>query len=419
MARISFPTRFLKLTLLAVALGSVLLALAYFGLTRSGWDVEVRPPTESSFVFRADSDVADSGVYAPMSTQPVEDDGSPRPKNLVVLLADGLGFPHLVAARTGLVGAKGRLQVERFPVASWHTTFSADGMYTDSAAGATALATGVLTTPGSLAVDADGQPVPTIMEDALAAGKSVAVITDSYLWDASPAAWLVHHETRRDYDEIARQMAESGVSIAFGETRGEEEEALAPLLQPFRDAGFDMLLQPEDFERPWKGGQPRMSAFPPGSIADPDISPNLVDLADFALYRMMRDPEGFVLFVETEEVDSGAHNGDLDRVIRGLGALDEAARRILKVVGERDDTLVVFTGDHETGGLALANSGDGEPLKPMWAWGYHTGAPVPLLAWGAGAERLAGVHDNAEVGRILRELMTPAALSAAVPPEEP
>lgn len=401
--------RLLFISSLSVLLALLLVALAFVVLPRAGWDVDVRPSTESAFTFRADGDPAVSPD--PAFTWATSDDegDSPGPTNLVVLLADGLGFPHLVAARTGLVGAKGRLQVERFPVASWHTTFSPNGMYTDSAAGATALATGVLTTPGSLSVDADGRPVPTIMEDALAAGKSVAVVTDSYLWDASPAAWLVHHDTRRAYGEIARQIAESGVHIAFGETRGEDEEALALRLQPFRDAGFDMLLQPEDFERPWKGGQPRMSAFPPGTIADPDVSPNLVDLADFALYRMLRNPDGFVLFVETEEVDSGAHNGDLDRVIRGLGALDEVARRIFEVLGERNDTLVVFTGDHETGGLALGNSNDGEPLKPMWAWGYHTGAPVPLLAWGAGAERLAGVHDNAEVGRILRSLMTPKA----------
>lgn len=415
MAQNSSALRLLKITALSVVLSLLLLALAYFGLTRFGWDVEVRPSTESAFTFLANGSSAGSADPALADATGDEEDDSPGPTNLVVLLADGLGFPHLVAARTGLVGARGRLQVERFPVASWHTTFSADGMYTDSAAGATALATGVLTTPGFLSVDADGRPVPTIMEDALAAGKSVAVVTDSYLWDASPAAWLVHHETRRDYDEIARQMAESGVHVAFGETRGEDQEALAPRLQPFRDAGFDMLLQAEDFERPWNGDQPRMSAFPPGTIADPNVSPNLVDLGDVALYRLLQDPDGFVLFVETEEVDSGAHNGDLDRVIRGLGALDEVARSIFEVLGERDDTLVVFTGDHETGGLALGNSHDGEPLKPMWAWGYHTGAPVPLLAWGAGAERLAGVHDNAEVGRILRSLMTPKAASQDQP----
>ena len=128
---------------------------------------------------------------------------------------------------------------------------------------------------------------------------------------------------------------------------------------------------------------------------------------------MTQDADGFVLFVETEEVDSGAHNNDLDRVIRGLGALDAVARRVLEVVGDRGDTLVGFTGDHETGGLALANSKDGEALQPMWAWGHHTGAPVPLLAWGAGAEALSGVHDNAQIGRILRSLMA----SASSPPE--
>ena len=406
-----------KLLATGLAVGLVLLTLAFFCLRWLGWDVALKKTAGSSFTFRADArdpvpnDESVAEALLPMVEMlvPSEDAQAPPVKNLVVLLADGLGFNHLVAARTALVGARGRLLVERFPVSSWHTTFSAAGMYTDSAAGATALATGVLTTPGYLSVDVDGNPVTTLMEEAIAAGRSTAVVTDSYLWDASPAAWLVHYPGRRPLEDIARQMAESGVDIAYGEARSDGEEALAARLQPVRDAGFDVLTRPEDFERPWTDGQPRMAALPSGTIADPDTYPRLVDLVAEALDRLTRNANGFVLFVETEEVDSGAHNGDLDRVIRGLGALDEAARLVVETLGGRDDTLIVFTGDHETGGLTLANSRADEQLVPMWAWGHHTSSPVPILAWGAGAARLGGVHDNAEVGRILRSLMTPLA----------
>lgn len=402
----------LKLLLSALGLSILLLAAAYLILRSMDYELEARPVARSSFVFHSGALDADAGPFAPTPRSAPDaatgsTDGPTEVKNLVVLLADGLGFNHLVAARTALVGARGRLTLETFPVTSWHTTFSANGMYTDSAAGATALATGVLTRPGSLAVDADGNPVPTLMEEAMAAGKSVAVITDSYLWDASPSAWLVHQADRRQYDDIARQMAASGVTMAFGEARQDGPEALEARLQPFRDADFEVLTGPENLEGPSDGMKARVAALPPGSIADSNVFPELKDLVDLALRRLTSGDDGFVLFVESEEIDSGAHNGDLDRVIRGVGSLDAAARRVADFVRDRDDTLVIFTADHETGGLALANSRADEELVPMWAWGYHTGAPVPLLAWGAGAEHLVGVHDNAEVGRILRELMSP------------
>lgn len=418
--------RSISVLLLALPLAAALVALAYVLLPHLGYSVVFVAEDRSSFTFEPGALTGDE--ISPLPSPRISRDDSPQEesseqaaaevRSLVVLLADGVGFSHLAAARVALAGAGGRLTVERFPVASWHTTFSAEGMYTDSAAGATALATGVLTTPGFLSVDPDGRPVPTLMEEALAAGKSAAVVTDSYLWDASPAAWLVHHDDRRDYDEVARQMAASEVNLAVGEARRDEEgsDDLAARLDAFRDAGYavartlDEVEDVDELDEP--GSDRQVVLLPPGSVADPDAAPELADLVDAALERLTRNPEGFVLFVETEEVDSGAHNGDLDRVIRGLGSLDAAARRVVDYATGRDDVLVVFTGDHETGGLALANSRAGEALVPMWAWGYHTATPVPLLAWGPGAERLMGVHQNAEVGRILRRLLSPAGETA-------
>lgn len=414
----------LRIFLISLALACVLLALAVSVLPWLGYELTLRP--ENGIEARAlmvlgtmddgtmGGDAAeDPGAAGHTLVQPTTEDG--RPTNLVILLADGVGFPHLTAARAALAGARGKLTVERFPITSWHTTFNLESTYTDSAAGATALSAGVETLPGGLAVDAEGRAVATVMEEAMERGQSVAVVTDSYLWDASPAAFLAHQTSRREYDDIARQMAASGVDLAFGEARSRDESSVELRIGPFRQAGYRVVRSGNELELSAAvgSGEPVLGLFGTGEIADPDAVPELVGLVSLALDRLAKNPDGFVLFVESEEIDSGAHNGDLDRVVDGLGALDAVARRVVDFARDRDDTLVVFTGDHETGGLALAHSHDDEPLRAMWAWGHHTWAPVPVLAWGPGAEQLMGVRSSAEVGQILRRLMARSAAPTA------
>ncbi|MCG8460909.1 MAG: alkaline phosphatase, partial [Holophagales bacterium] len=322
---------------------------------------------------------------------------------------------QLAAARYALAGPNGRLALDRFPINGWSFTHSADELYTDSAAGATALATGHKTLPGRLAVDPDGAPLETIAEKAVAAGKSVGMVTDSAFLDASPAAFLVHRESRREYLAIAEDMASSGAALILGETRRSlEQHADWPaVLDAYRARGFTVVRDSGELEAA-PAGAPVLGLFPHGSVGDPDASPALDDLAAAALERLDRDPDGFFLMVETEETDTYSHRNEFDRVVAGMAAFDRVARRMLDFARADGETLVLVTADHDTGGLAILGGEAGGPMRIRWATGNHTSEPVPVLAFGVGAERFGGVRDNAELGRLLaRSFARPSPVTGA------
>ncbi len=328
-------------------------------------------------------------------------------KNVIVLIGDGMGFSHLIAARAALGSVNERLLIERLPVTGWLTTHSATRIDTDSAAGATALATGAKTVPGKLSVSPEGEVLRSLVEAARAAGKTVGIVTDSYLWDATPAAFATHVEHRRDYLAVAQGMAESGIELLIGEQaevpEGDETDDGA-MVAGFVERGYRVARSLEDL-----GSAPRdaplLGLFPVGALGDPARQPQLPQLADLALERLGESPRGFVLVVETEETDTGAHHGDFDRVVRGIASLDAVAAAAVELARRDRNTLVLATADHETGGMALLLGREGEPLTVRWATGNHTAEPVPLLAYGPGAEQLGGVRDNTEVPRILARLM--------------
>ena len=344
--------------------------------------------------------------FEPTSSTPTrfEPPASQTPRNLVILIGDGMGFSHLKAASSLIHGPDGRLTIERFPITGWAHTHSANDLYTDSAAGATALATGQKTKPGAVSVDADGASLSTLFEAARDAGKAVGVITDSAFFDATPAAFLAHRESRRDTLNVIEDMTSSGADVIIGEThqRLEEHEQWPQTLAGIEQRGVTVARSLEDLEA---SSGPVLGLIDADTIALSDEAPDLEDFAGWAVERLAADPEGFVLMIETEETDTASHRWEFERMVRGVDTLDRIAKQLVERFGDTGETLVLVTADHETGGLALYDGGDGEPLRYAWATHGHTAEPVPVLAWGPGAEAFSGVHDNTEIATRLAAVL--------------
>ncbi len=328
-------------------------------------------------------------------------------RNVVILIGDGMGFGQVTGARAALAGVNGRLFMERLPVTGWLTTYSANQLYTDSAAAATALATGHKTKLWAVGVDAEGQAVTTLLEAAAASGKAVGVVTDSYLWDATPAAFSSHVTTRGEYAAVAAQMADSGFDLLLGEEDSdlEEDDAGGEMLDAFRDKGFRIVRDAAALGSSVQDDAAVLALFAPEAINDPQQAPQLEELTAYALERLSRDTDGFALVIETEETDTGSHLGDFERMAAGVGALDRAIEAAVDFARRDRHTLVVVTADHETGGFAMMVGSDGETMRVLWSTAGHTANPVPLFAYGPGAELLGGIHDNTEVPRILARLL--------------
>ncbi len=400
-------------------LAGVVLALA--GI--QGWlmvsgrvlSVEPREGTVTTTVLRFGAEPDPEGAPPPPTTASpeaaIELDPSvpvepvpPRPRNVVLLVADGMGFAHVTAARARLAGVDGRLAIERFPVAGWLTTHAEGSLITDSAASAAAMATGHKTAYGQLAQTADGVALRTVAEAARDAGMNVGLITDSYLWDATPAAFVAH-AARRDFAVIGH-LAESGFEVLLGERHGGVDDATLEKIQAeFTRAGRGVVSDIGTWTTGLDEALPAVGLLDPGTIADQSRAPLLSEVTEAALAALSRSGGGFFLLVETEETDTGSHDADFDRMVGGVAALDAVAQ-VVRAFAERDgETLILVTADHETGGLTLIGGGEGEPLRIKWATDHHSAVPVPLFAFGPGAERFAGPHDNTEVATLVAELM--------------
>ena len=395
------------LTVFAALLVGLLLGvgLAYFGgpsaADSAGYHFSLEPkrgePTEILARFGGDTPARLANIEG-------------KPKNLILLIGDGMGFSQITAGRMATVGSDGRLMMERLPVTGWSLTHSKARTYTDSASGASALATGVKTAPGRISTDVDGNPQTTLFEKAQAAGYSVGTVTDSMALDATPAAFLVQSPKRKDYLALARSALEMKPDVMIGGLPRPpgQSETWDSLWDGYEEAGYRRLgpdLDAETFA-PVDDARPVLGLFRRGALAD-DGGSGLFDAATFALDRLKTDEDGFMLMVETEETDSGGHNLDFERLVRGVASLDRVTELAVELAQARRDTLIIVTADHETGGLALLRGYEGKPLTVRFATDNHSAEPVPVLAYGPGSEHFMGVLDNAEIGRILSDLFFP------------
>lgn len=333
------------------------------------------------------------------------------PRNLIIFVADGLGFAHLSASRAVLHGIDGPAVWDRFTATGWQRTHPVEGFLTDSAAAATALATGQPTYPGGIAVDAEGQTLETLFERATELGYRTGVVTDSYVWEATPAAFVAHAPRRGNAsaESILQQLGDSSLEVLAGELEDVGEGSV-----PGWAASVELLserfevLGPESsaelLEALESSTSPTAAIFEEDQLGDLESNPTLPALVRATLRRLSSTDQPFLLLVESEEPDSASHDADLDRLLRGMQAIEASLEILLDFAAEDQETLLVLTSDHETGGLVLgAGPGGNTRLKSSWTTTGHTGTVVPVLAFGPGASAFGGIHANWEIGRLLRQ----------------
>ncbi|MCP3960480.1 MAG: alkaline phosphatase [bacterium] len=340
------------------------------------------------------------------SLGPMED----RPKNIIIFVTDGLGFAHLSLARAVGPGIRGEATWDRFQAYGWHQAHPVQGLLTDSAASATALATGRETRYGALGIGPDGESLVSLFELAHGKGHRLGVVTDSYVWDATPAAFVAESESRENAGHILEQLARSELEVLFGELEdvGEDEvpewEPTIELLQTRFVLLDETLRGPPGSEPP----TPVAAIFEEDAIGDLESKPTLPEMVAEALARLSSDERPFLMLLESEEPDSASHDNDLDRLLRGMKAIEAALSEVLDFSRVDGQTLVILVSDHETGGLALTISDNtNRNLKALWASKDHTGTVVPVMAYGPGAEHFAGTHTTAQLGQLLAQLLAP------------
>ena len=331
-------------------------------------------------------------------------DAPSRPKNMIIMVGDGMG-PAYTSAYRYFQDNPDTEEIEQTVfdrlLVGMASTYPAreSGYVTDSAASATALATGFKSYNGAISVDTNKRPLTTIMQMAKARGMSTGVAVTSQVNHATPAAFLVHNESRRNYEAIATDMLQSDADVILG---GGQKYFSEALLGQFEAKGYqhiDDLAQLESITKPKVIGLFAEVQLP-WVINDTD--PNTLSrLTQKSLELLSQNDKGFVLLVEGSLIDWAGHNNDIATAMAEMHSFANAMEVVEQYVRQHPDTLLVATADHNTGGLSIGANGeyawDTELLKGISASPSNISvAAIANEEWQAGVSKSLGFDLTAE-----------------------
>jgi len=239
------------------------------------------------------------------------------------------------------------------------------GVVTDSAASATAMSAGIKTYNGAIAVDENKQPVQTVLEQAKLQGMKTGVAVTSQIVHATPAAFIAHNESRKNYDQLAdsyfddRLEGQFKADVMLG---GGWKYFIRPdrnLVEAFTDAGYEYVDQWANLAHT-TSEKPLLGLFADVGLPwalDFTEQHRLLALTETAV-RHLENDKGFFLMVEASQVDWAGHANDIAAAMAEMADLDETLQWLKSYADVNGDTLLVVTADHSTGGLTLSRDGD-------------------------------------------------------------
>jgi alkaline phosphatase len=327
----------------------------------------------------------------------------PQIKNIILMIGDGMGLPHVYAAMSVSTDS---LNIQRCTTTGLQTNYSADNYITDSGASGTALATGHKTLNGSIGVDAQGNPVKTILELAEENGLATGLISTSSLTHATPASFIAHQSSRGSYEQIASDFLKTDIDVLIG-------------------GGYDHFTKREDNQN--LIDQLKANGYTVTTTLDETINADAGKLAGFTApvhnpYRLKgrndmlprstskaidilsRSSKGFFLMVEGSQIDWAAHANAADTLIDEVLDFDQAVGIALDFAEKVGNTLVIVTSDHETGGVTLTRGNMNEHTVTLnFASKDHTALMPVVFAYGPGSTEFSGIYDNTDIFKKIKK----------------
>lgn len=302
---------------------------------------------------------------------------NPMPKNIIMVVGDGMG-PEYTSAYRMFMDNKNTPEVEPtifdqllVGMASTHPDHN-QGFVTDSAAGATSLATGVKTYNGAIGVDVNKQPVMTVLEYAKQQGLKTGVAVTSQINHATPAGYSSHNVSRQNYDEIADSYFDKKINgqftldVMLGGGWKYFIRQDRNLVEEFKNAGYqyvDNLTQLSQV----KANTPLLGLFADVGLPwalDAQDKHRLPILAKTAV-QQLENKQGFFLLVEGSQIDWGGHANDIAASMGEMHDLALTLEWLAQYADNNPDTLIVVTADHSTGGMTIGARGEYN-WAPLW-----------------------------------------------------
>jgi len=337
--------------------------------------------------------------------QPAQDhDRLASPKNIILFIGDGTGLAQLFSGYTANRGALSLFQIDDI---GFVFTSAADSYITDSAAGATAIASGIKTKNRFIGVDSLGNKLMPITDRLKEKKFRTAIISNGDITDATPASFYAHQPERSLSEAIALDFLSTQNDILIG-------GGLAAFNKRKDNRNLMTELSHKGYATAERIGSMDAIANDRFVVLDDSASRSISQgRGDFltssfsktvSTFTKSKDP--FFIMLEAAQIDWGGHNNDLEYVIREVLDFDRVIGAAMKFVDENKETLLIITADHETGGLSLL---DGK-LNAGFVHGNfstndHTPIMVPIFAYGPGAGFFTGVYPNTGIHSKLIEFL--------------
>lgn len=323
------------------------------------------------------------------------------------MIGDGMGKNHILA---GELYKSEPLNIQKIPNRYEVITCSKEKV-TDSAAAATALATGYKTNNGYLGIDESGKSVENLNEFFKKQGYKTGIVCTQILNHATPAGFTVHNNSRENYDEIAISQLTSNVDLMFGGGARYFDK----LTEDMKKNNYSYLKNFSDVKKESKNKK-IIGAFSQGRITDMDEDEriSLADMTKTAI-DFLENENGFFVMIEGSDIDSYSHERNIRKMINELIDFDNAVKVAMDYVDENPNTLLIVTADHETGGLELDESSTRKQLSNSLFTNYdgekcnHTDANVLLYTYGKYADEIASndeIIDNTEICKFIKSKLS-------------
>jgi len=324
------------------------------------------------------------------------------------MVGDGMGLPQITGA---MYMNNNKSSFERFKNIGFQKTQSADNLITDSAAGATAFASGVKTYNGGLGVNAKKQSVPTILEMAENKGMATGMLVTSSITHATPAAFISHVAGREDMEAVALGFLNTPIDIFIGggEDHFTKRADGRNLVQELITKGYmitdsahttieNLNINTDKNIGYFTSNLEPLSFYEGRKYALPATAKTLDFLKD-------RSPQGFFLMIEGSQIDWGGHANDANYVVNELLEFEQQIDAVMDFAKKDGNTLVVVTADHETGGFAIMPGSKMGAIQVAFTTKSHTATMIPVFADGPGAEAFRGIYENTEIFFKLKDAM--------------
>lgn len=327
-------------------------------------------------------------------------------KNVILMIGDGMSLMHVY---TAWAANRGKLWLENAQATSLSKTWAVKKLVTDSGSGGTSLATGVKTVYHAVGVDPEGKPLTSLVDVAKELGKDAGMAVTCRLWDATPCDFCCHNIDRDKEEELVGDYPTSGVDFVFGggAQKFTNRKDGRDIFKELQKKGYHVSRTLDDFFAYDKNS--RIFAVPYDKDTPlPDERGDLLARASMkGISLMNQNKNGFFMMIEGSQLDDYGHFNQLDLLMKETLDFDQTVGEVMKWAAKDGETLVVVTADHETGGLTLVNGNKDEGrVECCFSTKDHSGAMVPVYAFGPGAENFTGIFENTDVFKKIKKLMT-------------